>query len=1572
MAALISGLGGPTGYGENLFSTSAFTGNLDDGSVNVNITSVFGGAGLNLYGNSYTSLFVNTNGLITFGSAEPTFTPTNLTALGQPSIAPFWTDIDIRKGGEIYWDLDPVSGTFIVTWLNVAAYNGPGTNSFQLVMTSLGGGDFGVDLIYNSIGFTNGNNGQATVGISNGTTSQTLIEGSGNAAFLSSYASNDFDTNDPIGVYSMQFEAGAPFFGDGVVDGTAGSDTIDTAYVGDPDGDRIDANDATGYAGGTGQDDYVLAGAGNDTVTSGLGNDQVYGGSGNDSIAAGNGNDTVYGDSENDIIDGGSGNDLIYGGTGDDTLQGGDASVATTYTIAYAEITAANQTVTGTSGRPNFNVATSSSDSDLTAGTNGSVSGFRLGNSDSTESHTHTASSQVPGGQIIFNAINSTETLTISIDGTVINVTTAAAAGLVTFNGAALYSVNGLGQIVRNGSAATSTTVGTLTINVPYTSVSLSVAGATTGSAAGLFYEYYVNTNPPNVAAAAGGNDTLYGGTGNDVITGGTGNDSLLGEDGNDSLNGGDDTDAIYGGIGNDSVAGGSGNDSLFGGADDDLINGDAGNDLLQGDAGNDTLYGGDGNDLSYGGDGNDILGSSALEGGDDTLYGGLGHDLVSGGSGNDQVFGDDGNDTLVGGVGTDNVFGGLGNDTFIVTEDHQNDTLTGGENAGDLDLLSFNIFAGTVGVTAIFSANETGTYDYNGVGDATGSFSQIEAVSGTQFADTINAAVTTVSNQLFGNAGSDSLTGGSAADSLFGGADNDTLDGGAGADDLQGDAGNDSLVGAAGADSLYGGDGADRLFGGTDGDALFGGIGNDALAGGDGADALDGGADNDSLTGDAGADTLTGGAGNDLLDGGADNDTLIGDAGNDTLLGDAGNDSLDGGADNDSLFGGIGNDTVAGGTGNDSASGGSGADSLSGDAGDDTLRAGEGNDVVSGGANNDLIYGDSDQAGSWNYRVYDLNFSNLDGQAASIETGLLRGQGSTTGFDVQGLTNAARGTTGDPDDFGIIFESTFTAGAAGSYRFTTTSDDGSTLILRDQNGVALTFANQTGGNLPYMNNDFHQGPTTRFGDVTLTGGQIYTIEVRFWENLIGNSLSATVTPPGGVSGNLLTSPSIGGAAYSGNDTLSGDAGNDTIFGEAGDDSLYGGADNDSLFGGAGNDSLDGGADNDTLIGDAGNDTLVGDAGNDSLDGGADSDSLSGGAGSDTLVGGLGNDSLDGGADNDTLTGGAGNDLLTGGLGDDTADGGADSDTLVGGAGNDLLTGGLGNDFADGGAGNDTLFADAGADTMLGGDDEDLFIEDLNAIGDVVDGGEGGLIDHDILDLTAWGWALTNIIYDPMNSENGIVEFLDGAGAFIGSMAFTNIEAIIPCFTPGVLITTDRGEIAVEDLRPGDLVLTRDGGLQPIRWVGSRSLGLADLIVSPSLRPVQINAGALGAGLPQRDTLVSPQHRMLVEGAGPEMLFGEAEVLVAAVHLTGLRGVQQVLTPGVTYIHLLMDRHEIICANGSWTESFQPADRSLGSMDHAQRAEIARLFPELSVDCDGYQSARLSLKAHEARVLLTV
>jgi hypothetical protein len=166
------------------------------------------------------------------------------------------------------------------------------------------------------------------------------------------------------------------------------------------------------------------------------------------------------------------------------------------------------------------------------------------------------------------------------------------------------------------------------------------------------------------------------------------------------------------------------------------------------------------------------------------------------------------------------------------------------------------------------------------------------------------------------------------------------------------------------------------------------------------------------------------------------------------------------------------------------------------------------------------------------------------------------------------------------------------------------------------------------------------------------------------------------------------------------------------------------------------------------------------------------------------------------------------------------------------------------------------------------------------------------------------------------------------------------------------------------------MILTRDNGFQPLIWAGQRHLSASDLVVQPRLCPVRIGAGALGHGLPVRDMMVSPQHRMLVDGPRAEMLFGESEVLVAATHLTGLPGIEGLGPQGITYVHIMFDGHEIVCADGAWSESFQPAQRMMDGMGREQIEELLALFPELAVNEVAFPSARQTLKAHEAKVLL--
>lgn len=198
-----------------------------------------------------------------------------------------------------------------------------------------------------------------------------------------------------------------------------------------------------------------------------------------------------------------------------------------------------------------------------------------------------------------------------------------------------------------------------------------------------------------------------------------------------------------------------------------------------------------------------------------------------------------------------------------------------------------------------------------------------------------------------------------------------------------------------------------------------------------------------------------------------------------------------------------------------------------------------------------------------------------------------------------------------------------------------------------------------------------------------------------------------------------------------------------------------------------------------------------------------------------------------------------------------------------------------------------------------------------------------------------------------------------------------NDASVTPCFTPGTMIATPTGERAVEDLGTGDSVVTRDNGLQTIRWVGSKRITGRDLAERPHLRPVLIQKGALGDDLPVRDMYVSPNHRMLVASDRTALYFEEREVLAAAKHLINHRGIQDIHTTGTTYMHFMFDQHQVVLANGSWSESFQPGDHSLRGLGNAQRNEILELFPDLTLaqGTDGYLSARRILSRREARRL---
>ena len=516
---------------------------------------------------------------------------------------------------------------------------------------------------------------------------------------------------------------------------------------------------------------------------------------------------------------------------------------------------------------------------------------------------------------------------------------------------------------------------------------------------------------------------------------------------------------------------------------------------------------------------------------------------------------------------------------------------------------------------------------------------------------------------------------------------------------------------------------------------------------------------------------------------------------------------------------------------------------------------------------------------------------------------------------------------------------------------------------------------------------DLNDLSTTGGTNVTLTGNEAGTYDF--------NNAAATGTFTEIETFDLTDSAdTFDGAAATTNTTVLAGAGNDTITTGSGDDSIIAGAGDDLIDGGAGDDSIDGGTGNDTFaiaetsgadtivggenagdtdtlyfqgatFGAGGNVTFTGDeSGTYLVDGSsvAGPDATGSFSEIEAIVGTATSDYVNASASTAsvTISGEGGFDILTGSSADDV---------IYGGDGGDLLTGGEGADVLIGDAGNDIITFSEG-DTVEGGTGDDTFVaENLGETTNgtiTITGGSGGETTGvgDTLQLGSLADLSTLVkISDGINADgnetfHGSVTMDDGT-----ILNFSEIENII-CFTPGTRIATPKGARDIATLRVGDLVVTRDHGLQPIRWIQQRTVPALE-----SFAPIRIRPGVITGQ--DRDLLVSPQHRMLFQGYRAELLFGESEVLVSAKHMINDKYVTQETGGDVTYIHMMFDEHEVVYAEGAATESFHPGDVGLTAVSDPAREELFALFPALRSNVNGYgQTARRCLKGHETKLLI--
>lgn len=175
----------------------------------------------------------------------------------------------------------------------------------------------------------------------------------------------------------------------------------------------------------------------------------------------------------------------------------------------------------------------------------------------------------------------------------------------------------------------------------------------------------------------------------------------------------------------------------------------------------------------------------------------------------------------------------------------------------------------------------------------------------------------------------------------------------------------------------------------------------------------------------------------------------------------------------------------------------------------------------------------------------------------------------------------------------------------------------------------------------------------------------------------------------------------------------------------------------------------------------------------------------------------------------------------------------------------------------------------------------------------------------------------------------------------------------------GANVRTPCGPRRVELVRPGDLIVTRDTGLQPVRMVWSREVSSAEMKLNPELAPIRLQPRAVGPMMPQHHLSIAPDHRILVPGY---RILGQEDTkscLVLARELAGTSDAAYVdrSREVVKYYTFVFDSHQMFCVNGLPVESFLPTAAAVAGLNTELREDLVRRFPQLRREPNSYPPA---------------
>lgn len=184
----------------------------------------------------------------------------------------------------------------------------------------------------------------------------------------------------------------------------------------------------------------------------------------------------------------------------------------------------------------------------------------------------------------------------------------------------------------------------------------------------------------------------------------------------------------------------------------------------------------------------------------------------------------------------------------------------------------------------------------------------------------------------------------------------------------------------------------------------------------------------------------------------------------------------------------------------------------------------------------------------------------------------------------------------------------------------------------------------------------------------------------------------------------------------------------------------------------------------------------------------------------------------------------------------------------------------------------------------------------------------------------------------------------------------------------GTQVRTPCGPRRIENVRPGDLIVTRTNGLQAVRMVWRRSLSQDRMRANPERAPVRLKPRAVGPMMPQQDLVLAPEHPILIPGYRLSGVADTAGGLMAAGALAGTSDAAYVdrSMERARLFTLVFDTPQVFVANGLPVASVELSVEVMERLDDDLRQLVLQKFPQLGREPAAYPPVEYSRVTAEA------